>query len=277
MKNKVSVITPTFNRGYILPNMVRSVLGQTFPNWELVIVDDGSTDDTKSLIDDFGDKRIKYYYQKHKGQSAARNLGLQKASGEWICYLDSDNEFLPIYLQVVMDMLGKSKEALYAMPKAKRTLELYKGRKLLKVINQSGEFPKNLTPKDIFMWKIHVDCNGFIHSRKILEEGIKFDERLKRMEDWDFLMQVCEKFPDNFLYVPTVLYKYHQRYDGDGVVSNTTYIEWARTFEYIFQKHKSDKLMKGQKWYPERVQKYKKLEEEYKKGIVPKPYLRYFI
>jgi hypothetical protein len=118
--------------------------------------------------------------------------------------------------------------------------------------------------------------NGFMHSRRIIDEGYRWDEKLNLMEEWDFVMTFAEKYPDNFLYIPYVLFHYHQRFGTDGLVSNAKYDEWAEAFEYIYQKHKNDKMIQGQGWYPNRVEKYKKLYEEYKAGNAPEPYLKYF-
>lgn len=208
----VSIITPTFNRAYILATAIQSILSQTYKNWELIIIDDGSTDNTKALVLSFKDERIKYLYQKNAGPSAARNKALAIAKGEWMAYLDSDNELLPNYLEVTTDWITKNPFALYALPKGRRTLELYEKGKLDKMIDDSEDFPENLTVKDIFMRKLHFDGNGFIHSRKIFSEGIRWDEKISRMEEWEFVMQIGERHPDNFLYIRVPLVNYHQRF-----------------------------------------------------------------
>lgn len=97
--DKVSVIIPTFNRAHTLKRAIDSVLAQTFDNFELIIVDDGSTDDTKVLIDSYNDKRMSYYYINNSGVSAARNFGIEEANGDWIALLDSDDEWLPHKLE----------------------------------------------------------------------------------------------------------------------------------------------------------------------------------
>jgi len=90
-KNLVSVIMATFNRENYLPYAIDSVLNQTYRNLELLIIDDGSVDGTRDLVNTYKDPRISYYYQENKGQSSAINLGLQHARGEYISFLDSDN------------------------------------------------------------------------------------------------------------------------------------------------------------------------------------------
>ncbi len=273
----ISIITPTFNRAYILGTAIQSVLTQSYANWEMIIVDDGSTDNTKKLVSDFQDERIKYVCQKNNGPSSARNNGLSVAKGQWITYLDSDNEFLPNYIEKMLEWIEREPETFYALPMANRTLELYEDGRLVKVIDDSKDFPEALTIKDIFMRKLHFDGNGFMHSRKIIDEGIRWDEHLRGMEEWEFAMQIGERYPENFLYVPLQLVNYHQRFGGDGIVSNTSYKQWADAFEYIYTKHKNDIQLQGQMWYPERVEKYLKLEKDFRKGKAPAPNVRYFL
>ena len=91
----VSVIIPTHNRAPLLCQAIRSVLDQSFPNYEVIVVDDGSNDDTANVVQNFEDKRVHYLYQTNAGRSAARNRGLALAQGGYIALLDDDDLFLP--------------------------------------------------------------------------------------------------------------------------------------------------------------------------------------
>ena len=88
-----SIIIPAFNRAHLISKAIDSVIAQTFEDWELIIVDDGSTDNTKDLICNYQEKdsRINYIFQKNAERSAARNNGIANAKGEYICFLDSDD------------------------------------------------------------------------------------------------------------------------------------------------------------------------------------------
>jgi glycosyltransferase involved in cell wall biosynthesis len=88
-----SIIMPTYNRAQLITKSIESVLEQSFPDWELIIVDDGSTDETKKLIESYTDIRIKYIYQQNAERSAARNNGIKHAKGKYICFLDSDDYY----------------------------------------------------------------------------------------------------------------------------------------------------------------------------------------
>jgi glycosyltransferase involved in cell wall biosynthesis len=93
----VSIVIPTYNRSACVVKAVDSVLNQTFTDYELIVVDDGSTDDTKRNLDRYGDKII-YIYQNNSGVSAARNAGVTFCRGQWLAFLDSDDEWKPDYL-----------------------------------------------------------------------------------------------------------------------------------------------------------------------------------
>lgn len=272
----VSIITPTYNRAYIIGSTIRSVLDQDYINWEHIIVDDGSTDDTRQISLSFNEPRIKYVNQKNKGPAAARNRGLEIAEGEWIAYLDSDNELFVNYLKVMMDKISRADSAVFAIPRSKRTLELYQNGKMIEYIDDSADFPDELTTSDLGLRTHHFDINGFIHSRAVIEAGIKYDESMRSFEDWEFALQIGERFPKGFVYVKDTLLNYHQRYGTDGLVSNASYDDWAKLFEYIYQKHKDDRILQDQAWYPDRVIKYRKLQEDFDAGIQPPPHLRPF-
>lgn len=96
----LSIIIPSFNRAHSLPAAIESVLNQTYDNWELIIIDDGSTDSTAGVIEKYkNDTRVRYYYQDNLGVSAARNLGATKARGKYLIFLDSDDSFKPGLVQ----------------------------------------------------------------------------------------------------------------------------------------------------------------------------------
>lgn len=96
MNSTISIIIPTYNRAHVLPIAVQSVLEQTATSWELVIVDDGSTDDTRQVLKKYLlDERVNYHFQKHAGVSVARNKGVELSRGDHIIFLDSDDRFYP--------------------------------------------------------------------------------------------------------------------------------------------------------------------------------------
>jgi len=103
---KVSVIIPTYNREQLLKRAIQSVLNQTFRDFEIIVVDDGSTDNTKEIIDSFTSDKIKYIYESNSGGAARpKNTGIKNAQGKYIAVLDSDDEWLPQKLEKQIELL----------------------------------------------------------------------------------------------------------------------------------------------------------------------------
>jgi glycosyltransferase involved in cell wall biosynthesis len=110
-----SVVIPVYNRAAILETALRSVFEQTFQDFEIVVVDDGSSDDPCKVVDRIADPRIRFVRQENRGGAAARNLGIDEARGRYIAFLDSDDVFLPHHLQAMHDLLdGTTNTVAYA-------------------------------------------------------------------------------------------------------------------------------------------------------------------
>src|SRR5712692_6313700 len=110
----VSAVIPTYNRGHLLKNAIDSILAQTYPVHEIIIVDDGSTDDTRDLVWRYNKEKhapwpIHYLYQENQGQSVAYNKGLERANGEWIAFQNSDDVWLPEKLELQFRALERFK------------------------------------------------------------------------------------------------------------------------------------------------------------------------
>ena len=104
----VSVIIPTFNRSKKLKRALESVISQTYPHKELIVIDDGSTDDTKEILKNFSE--ASYFWQENRGVSAARNLGIEKARAKWIAFLDSDDSWQRDKLEKQIQALQEASE-----------------------------------------------------------------------------------------------------------------------------------------------------------------------
>jgi len=107
---RVSIVTPTFNRSRFIPRLVKNVFSQTYQDFELVIVDDGSTDNTRELLEQYireYPSRIQYIFQTNQGAGMARNTGIKNAKGKYIAFLDSDDEWMPEYLDRTIAVLEK--------------------------------------------------------------------------------------------------------------------------------------------------------------------------
>lgn len=179
MKSLVSVIIPTFNMASFLSQAIQSVLNQTFSDFELIVIDDGSNDNTKSVVHSFNDVRIEYVYQENKGLSGARNTGLRLASGKYIAFLDADDLFLPDKLAVQSKYLEEHLEVGVVVGGFQR-------------IDSEGNLIKEtyFKPGQVSMEDLLVANRFIIHStmirRSCIEEIGGFDESLKGAEEWDF-------------------------------------------------------------------------------------------
>jgi glycosyltransferase involved in cell wall biosynthesis len=100
-----SIIIPTYNRASLISKAINSLLAQTYSNWELIVIDDGSKDNTQAVVAAFNDNRINYIYQKNSERSAARNNGIRNAKGTYICFLDSDDYYLQNRLELLYTYL----------------------------------------------------------------------------------------------------------------------------------------------------------------------------
>ena len=101
---KISVVIPVFNKGFILNETLNSVLQQTYTNFEIIITNDGSTDNSLEVLSKFNDSRIHIYSQENKGAAAARNLGIEKSNGEFIAFLDADDYWFPNHLEELIKL-----------------------------------------------------------------------------------------------------------------------------------------------------------------------------
>jgi glycosyltransferase involved in cell wall biosynthesis len=267
---KASIIMPTYNRAYIIQTAIQSVFAQTDQDWELIVVDDGSTDNTKELIESLHDDRIRYVFQENAGVANARNRGLAEARGQWIAYLDSDNELLPQYLEVMHEHITEHADTVLVLPRTHRILEQYEDDQLIESKPDKIDIvTEDITIHDIFMRTFHADTNGLMHHRKVYDEGIIWDPAIPVMEDWDLALAIGAKYPDGFLFVNEILVTYYQRFGGDGVRSNGTYLDNIEAFEKIYQKHKNDPLMQGQTWYEPTIERWKQRQRDFEAGKLP--------
>ena len=111
LKMLFSIIMPTYNRSELISKAIESVINQSYEKWELIIIDDGSTDNTYDIVNKFisSENRIKYFFQKNQERSAARNNGIRNSNGNWICFLDSDDIFHKTHLEKFSEEIKKTK------------------------------------------------------------------------------------------------------------------------------------------------------------------------
>jgi len=188
----VSVVIPTYNRARCVVQAVDSVLSQTCDAYEIIVVDDGSTDNTQAALAVYGD-RIRYIYQENAGVSAARNVGIAAAHGTWIAFLDSDDEWLPEKLEVQLEQVSKNPELVVhctngvfvSVDGAEHEMYSLNASTLLQTDFWRIEHPLLLLLKGPF-------CSSpcFLARRSVILDNGAMDEELPFHEDWDLYLRL---------------------------------------------------------------------------------------
>lgn len=180
----VSIIMPSWNTAKWIGKSIESVVNQTYKNWELIIVDDCSTDNTEEIVRSFFDERIKFFKnEKNSGAALTRNRALREAQGEWIAFLDSDDLWLPNKLE---KMLGFVIENQYVF--AYHNYE--KIDEDSKPLNVLVTGPKIVTKRKMYHYG-YPGCLAFMYSAKFY--GVIQIKDIKKNNDYAILLQLCKK------------------------------------------------------------------------------------
>jgi len=179
----VSVIIPTYNRANLLRDSIDSVLAQRYQEFQLIVIDDGSTDETEKTVSRFRDSRITYRYQENMGQSCARNTGLRMAEGEYVAFLDSDNVWVDTRLQrhVALLQQNESYDAVYgiSIPFPVRARNAQD-----QIERPSGWITRALLLRNF------IPFNSVLIRKHLIDYIGGFDESLRSAEDYDLWLRV---------------------------------------------------------------------------------------
>ena len=209
MENKpvVSVIIPTYNRAHLIGGAIKSVLNQTYQDFEIIVVDDGSTDNTGEIIRGFKDKRVKYIkkYKENKGSSVARNIGIKVARGKYIALLDSDDEWLPEKLDKQIKVLqSESPEVGVVYSNLLYIDENGKNMSKFRNPKKEGYIYEDLLGKN------YVGTNSTLLIRKECFNRVGlFDDLLNTQQDWDMWIRIAKYYRFVLIKVPLVKYRLH--------------------------------------------------------------------
>ncbi len=195
---RVSVVVPTYNRGWIVNEAIDSVLNQTFQQYELIVVDDGSTDDTKAILGEYGN-RIRVIHQANRGVSAARNRGIRAAKGPLIAFLDSDDVWVADKLSVQVAFFDRHPETLVCQTEEiwiRNGVRVNPGKRHRK---RSGKiFEASLA--------LCLVSPSAVMLRKDLFETIGlFDESLPACEDYDLWLRISVNHPIHLIDQPLIV------------------------------------------------------------------------
>jgi glycosyltransferase involved in cell wall biosynthesis len=195
-----SIIIPTFNRAHLIGATIDAVLEQSFSDFEVIIVDDGSTDHTKTVVEHYSDTRIKLIYQENGERGKARNNGVQNALGDYVFFLDSDDLIYPNHLQIAYDAISKLDDPEFFHS---RYEEIH------------GDVKKQapaLFAKTIYATIIRQNkfaCQFYLKRTVALEFPFSENRNLKIGEDWEVILKVAMRYTLNFTNEVTAAIVHH--------------------------------------------------------------------
>ena len=211
-----SIIIPTFNRGQIIQNSIYSVLNQNYKKLEIIVVDDGSTDNTKFIIQKIAkrnsdpNKYIRYYYQKRQGACIARNRGMMHANGSYIMFLDSDDLIKPSKIKTQVEKIESEKTQCSICD--------------FEIIDNEGKvtksFTNNFKPIQFILKFVSPSISAILFRRDTIPPGLSWNFRLMRNQDMDFIYKYFACI-DKWSYVNTPLFQYC--YHDQNRISNSYY------------------------------------------------------
>jgi glycosyltransferase involved in cell wall biosynthesis len=212
-KPAVSIIIPTYNRSQLIVRAVKSVLNQTYQDFELIIVDDASTDNTEEVINSFNDKRIRYIrHEKNKGEAAARNTGIKTAGCNYIAYQDSDDEWLPEKLAKQMKLLenaspevGVIYTGFWKTENHRRTYIPFSW-----VRQKNGDIHKELLKGNF------IGSPVALIKKECFDKVGLFDERLRNLVDWEMWLRISKRYHFRCVDEPLAI----AHYDSDNISDN---------------------------------------------------------
>ncbi|WP_448335482.1 glycosyltransferase family 2 protein [Bellilinea sp.] len=206
----VSIMMPAYNAEKFVRAAIESVLSQTYPLWELILVNDGSTDQTEKITREFTDPRIRLFHQENAGEAAARNHALTKIQGEFLAFLDADDLFHPSFLALMVSYLNQhpEKDAVYCDGYYMDTND--------KVLSSLSNFRRGPFEGDLFEQLVRAsDVFGppmtvMLRSDKVISSNIQFDPRIVIGPDWDFFTHLSQFMIFGHLNRQLCFYRVHQ-------------------------------------------------------------------
>ena len=175
-----SIVLPTYNRANTIGDAIAGVQAQSFKDWELLVIDDGSRDHTPEVVEEFlVDQRIRYARQEHMGHAAARNHALRLSRGALIAYIDSDNLWYPHYLKAAATAFG-----------ALADVDCFYGALVTEAHGRTILF-EDFDRARLFRGN-YIDLNAVVHRRHLIETYGGFDETMDRLVDWDLLLRFTQ-------------------------------------------------------------------------------------
>lgn len=189
----ISIIVPTYNRAHLIGETIQSVIDQTYKHWELIIVDDGSTDETKKIVDEFNDERIQYLSIEHCGVlGKVRNRGINSSKGDHIAFLDSDDLWLPHKLDYQLSLLNDYPQALFIFGNGEQF-----GSRAVPSLETEHLFVGNVYIPQLIEQRFLISPTTFLFKRIVLNTTGLLDEQLSGSDN-DFFFRMAWNFDGIF-------------------------------------------------------------------------------
>ena len=224
----ISIILPTYNRAHLISRAIESVLRQSYTDFELIIIDDASDDNTEEVVRSFQDSRIEYVrLDENKGSPAARNTGIKMARGEYIAFQDSDDEWLPAKLAIQVGIMREAPACVGVVYTG--FLRVDRGKEeyihYRRVARRSGNIHEELLRRNF------VTTASILARRESLVRTGLFDENLPRLQDWELVIRLSKDY--EFIYIDEALVVSHL--SCDSISRDTKAVTTA--LELILEKH----------------------------------------
>ncbi len=254
--NLFSIIIPTYNRADVIEASINSIKMQTYKHWELIIVDDNSTDHTRIIVEALAlnEPRIKYVHNNFTHCAAGtRKTGLTHCRGEYIAYLDSDNAAINTWLEESLEIFNEDTNVNVIYPSLNfKIVDIKNG--VPRILFRNSGFNEKLSIKDIWSHKFEGDPNGLVH--KNTQGNVTWDEDFKIYEDYDYSLQLSIYFNnEGFFFNPLTLINYTRTYGKDGVCNNADYSQLVKHLKMLQKKYNPNKNWSAQ-WSDTLVKKY---------------------
>jgi glycosyltransferase involved in cell wall biosynthesis len=235
-----SIVIPTYNRASMIGVAIKSVLAQDYPHWELIIIDDGSTDNTSELISEFKDLRIHYLKTENRERGAARNTGIKMAKGDFVAFLDSDDYLLANHLTVAAKIIKERTEIEFLHLNFEFRSE--DGKLVQKAANLPPVLNEKLIGTNV------IGCAGVVVKRElILEYLFSEDRNLSGTEDYELWLRIAAAHPIiHFPEVTTVMIEHKGRSMAEHQMEKTRMR--ILLFIELASKNVQVKMFLGRRW-----------------------------
>jgi glycosyltransferase involved in cell wall biosynthesis len=233
-----SVVIPLYNKENFIVNTLNSVLAQTFSDFEVIIVNDGSTDSSDEKINQFTDSRIRYFGKENEGVSTARNFGIEKAASDYITFLDADDLWFPNFLEAMAELIGKypDKSVFSAAIEIETTKNIIPARYSI----PKTDFEQIVDYFEASQAETVICTSCAVFHKSVFENAGLFDITMKSGQDTDLWIRIGLKY--KVVFCPQILARYV--YDIESLSKNKAFVSGKANFLKYADEEKTNRGLK---------------------------------